>query len=313
MSGPPLIAFAVLAHDDPEMVRLLADALAPRPVVVHVDAKADIEPFREIPGIRLVTDRVEVNWGGFAMVEATLRLYRDCLAALGDEKNSAVAVISGHDFPIRPVSEFEAYVANAPWSEHIRAIPLIADDSSRISRFQRNRVRKRWMFDTFSPHHRGLRGRAMALLRRTIAFVLPRRRMKAYAGLTLAMGSQWTLLSRACLEDLLPVALSPGYQDLFRRTFAPDELFFTTLVHSSRWGAQTQYGGLEDRDGKLTSEFPNFSFIDPMLAAWLDESWAPEVAQCDAYFARKITSEKLDGFLGALAEERARREVTRSD
>jgi hypothetical protein len=107
------------------------------------------------------------------------------------------------------------------------------------------------------------------------------------------------------LEDLLPIAHDPAYQRLFRRTFAPDELFFATLVHSSPWGARTEYGGVESREGKETTEFPNFHYIDPSLAVWLDASDAGKVVASGAFFARKVRSDDLDEFINAMAEERS--------
>lgn len=296
---PRVIAYAVLAHRDPEMVRRLAAELAGRPVIVHVDAKTDLEPFAAIPGIRLVQDRVSVNWGGFSVVEATLRLYRDCLEELGDEPDAAVVLISGSDFPVRPVAEFEEYVATAPWSEHVRAVPLSACD-----RFQRNRIRRRWFFDELPPRLEGLQGRRNALIRRGLALALPRRPLRSYGSLVPAVSSQWTLLSRACLEELLPTALDPAYQRLFRHTFAPDELFFATLVHSSSWAARTEFGGLEAPGDRLTTEFPNFHYIDPSVAVWLDAGDAAKVVRSGAFFARKLRSADLDAFLAAVAEER---------
>ena len=297
---PQLIAFAVLAHQDPEMVRRLAAELSGHPVVVHVDAKVDIGPFERIPGVRLVQDRVKVNWGGFSVVEATLRLYRDCLDELGDEPNAAVALLSGSDFPVRLVEEFEEYVAAAPWSEHIRAVPLL--DGNRPLE---NRIRRRWCFDLVPPKVGGWRRRRNAVIRRILAWALPRRSMARYKSLTPAVSSQWTLLSRACLEDLLPTAHDPSYQRLFRRTFAPDELFFATLVHSSPWAAHTEFGGVESRGDKETTEFPNFHYIDPSVAVWLDDSHAAKVAGSGAFFARKLRSRDLDTFLDAVAEERS--------
>ncbi len=282
------------------MVRRLALELAGRPVVVHVDAATDIAPFERIPGVRLVRDRVRVNWGGFSMVDAILRLYRDCLDELGDEPNAAVALLSGSDYPVRPIEEFEEYVASAPWSEHIRAVPLIAGD-----RIQENRIRRRWLFDLVRPGHSGWRRRRNAAIRRALALVLPRRSLDSYRPFTPAVSSQWTLLSRACLEELLPIAHDAAYQKLFRRTFAPDELFFATLVHSSPWGIRTQFGGLEARGDRLTTEFPNFHFIDPSVAVWLDASYARRVEESRAFFARKLRSVDLDAFLSALTEVRS--------
>lgn len=284
------------------MVRRLAAELAGHPVVVHVDAKADIQPYEQIPGIRLVRERVAVHWGGFSVVEAMLRVYRDCLDELGDEADASVALLSGSDFPVRPIEEFEEYVAAAPWSEHIRAIPLVSD-----FRALENRIRRRWFFDLIPPRAGGWRGRRNAVVRRVLALVLPRRSLASYTALTPAVSSQWTLLSRACLEDILPTASDPAYQRLFRYTFAPDEFFFATLVYSSRWAARTEFGGLEIRGDKVTTEFPNFHYVDPTLNVWLKAGDAAKVAASGAYFARKLRSRDLDDFVAAVAKERSAR------
>lgn len=284
------------------MVRRLAADLAGHPVVVHVDAKADITPFEQIPNIRLVRDRVAVNWGGFSVVEATVRLYQETLAELGDQPDAAIVLLSGSDVAVRPVPEFEQYVAMAAWSQHIRAVPLI-DGWRPLA----NRIRKRWLFDRVPTRAAGWRGRRNAVIRRALAAGLPRRRLASFRPFTPAVSSQWTLLTRACLEDILPTALDPAYQRLFRNTYAPDELYFATLVHSSSWSAQTEFGGLEPRDGKIISEFPNFHFIDPSLNVWLDASHAAEVAASGAFFARKLRSADADEFLAALRHERSQR------
>lgn len=299
MRVPGVIAFAVLAHQDPEMVRRLAADLAGHPVVVHVDAKADIAPFEKIPGIRLVRDRVAVNWGGFTVVEAMLRVYQETLDELGGQQDAAIVLLSGADVLVRPIAEFEEYVATVPWSQHIRAVPLI-DGWRPLA----NRIRKRWFFDRVPPRAAGWRGRRNAVIRRALAAGLPRRRLASYRPFTPAVSSQWTLLTRACLEDILPTALDPAYQRLFRSTYAPDELYFATLVHSSRWSADTEFGGLESRDGKIISEFPNFHYVDPSLNVWLDARHAATVAASGAFFARKLRSSDAEGFLAALDRER---------
>lgn len=300
MHVPGVIAFAVLAHQDPDMVRRLAADLAGHPVVVHVDAKADIGPFEQIPGIRLARDRVAVHWGGFSVVEAMLRAYQTCLEELGDEQDAAIVLLSGADVLVRPIAEFEEYVATVPWSQHIRAVPLI-DGWRPLA----NRIRRRWYFDLVPPRAEGWRQRRNAVIRRAIAWGLPRRRLASYRPFTPAASSQWTLLTRACLDDILPTALDPAYQRLFRGTYAPDELYFATLVHSSPWSAQTEFSGLEPRDGKIISEFPNFHYVDPSLNVWLDASHAAKVVASGAFFARKLRSSDADGFLAALDRERS--------
>ena len=222
---PKVIAYGVLAHHDPEMVRRLAAELVGRPVVVHVDAKTDIGLFEQIPGIRLVQDRVTVHWGGFSVVEATLRLYRDCLDELGNEPNAAVALLSGSDFPVRPIAEFEEYVAAAKWSEHIRAVPLITG-----YRASENRIRRRWYFDLVPTGMGGWRQRRNAIIRRALAWTLPRRPLASYKPLTPAVSSQWTLLSRACLERHPSHRIGPGAP----AAFSPDVRSRRALLRHTR-------------------------------------------------------------------------------
>lgn len=282
------------------MLARLVAALGDRRIVVHVDADADLAPFAAIDGIRLVPDRVSVNWGGFSVVDATLRLLRDCLDELGDERDASIVLLSGSDYPVRPTAEFEQYLRTVPWSEHVRAVAVGGDD-----RFLTNRIRRRWFFDAIRPGRSGWRRKANASVRRTLALVLPRRPRRAYAALRPAVSSQWIVLSRDCLDDLMPQALDPGFQRLFRHTFAPDELFFATLVHSSRWAERTEFGGLEDRGDRLTTEFPNVHYVHPSVAVWLTAVNAADVAASGAFFARKLRSSDLDAFLAALAAERA--------
>ena len=168
-----------------------------------------------------------------------------------------------------------------------------------------NRIRRRWCFDLVPPRMSGWRQRRNAIIRRAIAVTLPRRSLASYESLTPAVSSQWTLLSRACLEDILPTAWDPAYQRLFRHTFAPDEFFFATLVHSGKWAAHTEFGGLEDRGDKVTTEFPNFHYVDPTLNVWLNAGDAAKVVASGAYFARKFRSRDVDDFLDAVAKERS--------
>ncbi|WP_344202957.1 beta-1,6-N-acetylglucosaminyltransferase [Aeromicrobium alkaliterrae] len=296
----PEIAFGVLAHQDPEMTRRLAAALAGHPVVLHVDATTDITPFRDIPGVRLVEDRVDVRWGGFSEVEAVLRVYRDCLEELGDAPGSSIALLSGADFPVRPLEEFFAYAESVPWSEHVRAIPVLDGTP-----YMENKVRRRHFYDAAPVGGSGFSAKRRGATRRGLSTLLPRVKPSAFEPLVPVWGSTWTMLSRDCLLDILPQAHDPKVQALFRRTQTPLEMYFATLVHSHpTWSTRTEFG-VEPRDGKWPSEFPNFSYIHPTLGVWLDGSYAEEIVESGGYFARKIRSSDLDEVLAAVEQVRA--------
>lgn len=295
----PEIAFGILAHQDPEMTRRLCAALEGHPVVLHVDATTDVEPFRDIPGVRLVEDRIDVRWGGFSEVEAVLRVYRDALDELGDEPDSKVALLSGADFPVRPLSEFFEYAGSVPWSEHVRAIPVLDGTS-----YMEDKVRRRHFYDELPVGGQGWSAKRRGALRRGLSLGLPRRRPSAFGSLTPVWGSTWTMLSRECLLDVLPQAHDEKVQSAFRHTQTPLEMYFATLVHSHpHWSTRTEFG-VEPREGRWPSEFPNFTYIHPTLGVWLDQSYGEEIVASGGYFARKIRSADLDDVL--LGVERAR-------
>lgn len=296
----PEIAFGVLAHQDPTMAKRLCAALEGHPVVLHVDATTDIEPFRDIPGVRLVQDRVDVRWGGFSEVDAVLGVYRDCLDELGSSPGAKVALLSGADFPVRPLDEFFDYAETVPWSEHVRAIPVLDGTP-----YMENKVRRRHFYDAAPVGGTGWSAKRRGATRRGLSLGLPRRRPSAFAPLVPAWGSTWTMLSKDCLEDILPQALDRRVQSLFRHTQTPLEMYFATLVHSHPvWSGRTELG-LEPREDKWPSEFPNFHYIHPSLGVWLDPGYAREVVDSGGYFARKIRSADLDPLMEAIDQARS--------
>jgi len=53
---------------------------------IHVDAKVSLEPFQQVlagrANVRLLSNRVDANWMGYSLVEATLRLLADAMVEL---------------------------------------------------------------------------------------------------------------------------------------------------------------------------------------------------------------------------------------
>src|SRR5690554_119970 len=76
-------------------------------IYVHLDRKSkftlkDIDLLRE-PQIKLITNRYKVNWGGFNHLKAYLYL---CREALKEEENFYFHLITGQDYPVKPLSYF---------------------------------------------------------------------------------------------------------------------------------------------------------------------------------------------------------------
>lgn len=102
------IAFLVQAHRAPQQLSRLAACLRSAggddQVYIHVDAKADQAPFRQlekVPGVHVDPTPIVVGHGGFTQVEATLRMLRRAVAS---GPFSHYMLLSGQCFPTKPVA-----------------------------------------------------------------------------------------------------------------------------------------------------------------------------------------------------------------
>src|SRR5690606_19565842 len=78
-------------------------------VYIHLDRKSHfkLEDFRfleaQAPQVKLVANKYQVNWGGFNHLKAYLYL---CREALKEEENFYFHLITGQDYPVKPLSYF---------------------------------------------------------------------------------------------------------------------------------------------------------------------------------------------------------------
>ncbi|MFG2639303.1 beta-1,6-N-acetylglucosaminyltransferase [Streptomyces sp. NPDC048362] len=271
--------FAVLAHTEPQLLARLVERLAPYRVVVHLDARARGESFAGLPGASYVQERVAVRWGGYSMVRATLVLYRAALqyANPGDH----IVLLSGQCYPARPVKEFAAYLASSSFRQHCRAAMLFDGTAAA------NRVLKRWCLDTI-PAGSGPAYFPRVLLRRGISELFPRRRMAAFGNIKPVAGSQWTALTADCVENLLTMAKDPRWDKLFRTAFAPDEIFFHTLLWNSDWRSQVEDPVFRPWAGRVTADFSNFHYVDRGLRGVRTMVDLPAIEESQMFFVRKV-------------------------
>lgn len=124
--GTAQIAYVVLAHSDPQLFgRLMRRLDDPRAIaVVHVDAKAPIEPFRRavagLHNVRFVEPRVRVMWAGFSVVEATMAALRAAVEQTTEEC-SHIILISGSDYPLTSNNEIVTF-----FQKHLSAFEAAA-------------------------------------------------------------------------------------------------------------------------------------------------------------------------------------------
>jgi hypothetical protein len=221
---PPRIAYLVLAHQAPQQLRLLCRLLASRGgmVLVHVDAKAERQAFEQalagLPRVSLLRQTLPIHWGGYHLVEATLRLCREALLAGADR----LVLLSGLDLPIQPMAEIEAALAEPV--DHIEVLELPDASLGRdggLDRFRRLHDVDRWARWGLPPF-------VLPALHRRL---LPRWHRQPPPGLRMRAGSQWWALQARSVRAVLELlAAQPAIGHFFRGCGIADELLFQTLL-----------------------------------------------------------------------------------
>lgn len=293
------VAYLVLVHSDPQHFARLLDRLDdPRIVfVVHVDAKADANAFQQAAkgraNVVFVRGRVRVMWAAYSMVEAMLRLVETGLSVTGPSCSHFV-VLSGADYPVASNDRIIARLAANPDRQFIRRFDMLkSGDARQIWRVRGYHFRE--LADRHTFWRKPLFGIEMLLKAK------PRRLPQ---NLVLTSGSQWFAITRAFAEFCATFArANPAFTALFRTMFAPDEIFFHTLLDNSPFAAQAApiepYLNVTELGGPwLYGNLHFLNAIEPIRTA--DEARRILDENSDVLFARKFNSTESRAALDAI-------------
>jgi hypothetical protein len=277
--------FLIHAHKDLALLNGLVGQLRDEDFIIYVnlDRKCAIDPAQLHPAAQLVRQRINIDWGGFSQVAATLNSLQEIVTAV--PAFDKVVFLSGQDFPLLPNDRLKQELARLAGKELIDAVA--------IGPAWPVRFRYQYFYrEGGSAAARlacGLVNRAMRLLG------LHRAMVKGYQPYG---GSQWWSLSRDCIVELLQLARDPAVLRFFRSVSCPDEMFFQTLVMNSRFRQQVL--GQNFRH----IQWPGNGARNPDL---LDEEDFGRICASDAHFCRKIDSIVSAALLPRLVTLRASR------
>ncbi|HEU4472148.1 MAG TPA: beta-1,6-N-acetylglucosaminyltransferase [Flavisolibacter sp.] len=271
-------AYLILAHKGPEQVHRLIEKLDDGTsfFYVHIDTKSDI---RQFESLNLFSDklqfvpRAKADWGSLGIVEAMLNGLRAIRQA--DRGAEHFILLSGQDYPIKSNSHIDRFL-----SENKKKIFLEYFSLPDPAKWKPNgglyRVNKYYMGLDFRQRYTA---KAVNLAARFLPFL----RRKVYNSMKPYAGSMWWILDKEALNYILDfVDGHPGYWAFHRFTFAPDEVFFHTILLNAAKGA-------------LSSEIIN---NDRRFIRWKDMSashpeligrhYFEELKATEALFARKF-------------------------
>jgi hypothetical protein len=294
------IAYLVLCHNDPEQLRRLVLALnIDADFFVHVDQKVNLEPFASQPlpsNVHFCHDRARVYWGGYSIVDATLRLMRQAMACGTYDR---VVLLNGLDYPIKPTSEINRVLIEV--GSKNREFIRFFDIKSCGAEFYLDKARgiyfydaPRWLVNRFYDGRQFL----TKSLRR-VKRPLPPRLVHCFGHM------QWAITGACCQYILRFVAENPRFCQFYRYSFAPDEHFFHTVVANSPFCDSA--GGVEPFVEFGTARMANLHHIDASLNKVYKESDFDELARSSKLFTKKLTTND-SGKLLEMIDSRLRQE-----
>ncbi len=207
------VAFLVLAHTNPEQVRMLIGALTSEhtDVYVHFDAKykGDLSIIKE----NVIEKRNEVYHSGYSVVNSTIDLIR--YAYNSGARYEYYMLLSGQCFPVRSVS----WLCDVLTGEHdyINYYPMPREISAKtLDRLEYFHVEGDSVFTKAS---------------RRLLRCLPKRNFVKGMSMWPYSGSQWWCLREDTVRYILGfIDKYPAYSGYMRTTRIPDEVYFHSII-----------------------------------------------------------------------------------
>ena len=239
------IAYLILAHNEPELLKKTIGIIDYNSVFyIHIDKKSNINKFKEIikgDNIFFIDERYPIYWGGFNIVLATKKLMEE---AINDANEySHLVLISGQDFPIRDGEFIYKYFADNSQKEFIRAYEI---EESNCKHCYYKIQKYRFMDDFFNNKllSKVLRGVLRDIIFR--AFKNKRYIREGNKKIFPCYGSQWWALTPGCARYVLKYGEENRNIDrYFKYAYAPDEMYFHTIIFNSIYATRTINGGIE--------------------------------------------------------------------
>lgn len=269
------LAYIILAHQAPQqMARLIRTLQQGNDDVffVHLDSRAErrlggdfLSACKEALGASKHVEflrRHACCWGGFGIVAATI----EGVMAVGSygRKFDRVILLSGQDYPIKPVSQIRAFFEANAGTEFIESFRLKDQNRWTDQRGSFNATARFW--------HRHYK-----ILGRDLHIPFGRR---FFAGYEAYGGSQWWCLTYNCVLFICSfLSAHLSFVSYFKRCFIPDELFFQTIISNSAFASRV--AGYD-----LT--FADWTRASPPYPAIIDSSYLLALSRSAKLFARKF-------------------------
>ena len=222
-------AICIQCHNKPELINSLLNNMPEKyfDFYIHVDKKSNIEEKICKQGNVYFCERLNVKWGRFSQVEATLKMFN----LIDGKKYSYVHLISGNDYLIKSISYIKDFFSSDNQNQYIQSEKLPENSTWSWQGMDRFMVwYPQWLIQRPSKKiRRFIRIIYREFVMRTVVFRRKNQPVSNFFG-----GSQWFSITGECMEWMKTFLHEhPKYVNFFKHSVCCDEVFFATLIRYS--------------------------------------------------------------------------------
>ncbi|QED37762.1 beta-1,6-N-acetylglucosaminyltransferase [Antarcticibacterium arcticum] len=279
------INYIILAHKNPIQVKRLVYRLNEEWVsfYIHIDVNFNIDDYKsELDQVNNVTflegeEREKGTWGDIGIVRATINAMK---LIKNNNRNGYTVLLSGQDYPLQGNLNILNFLKNNPEFGYINLFSLPhqgwhMEGLNRINRYKINKSERRGHFlqltSIFEEDFYSLKTFGhLNFLRKAGKFkkaklIFKKRRFPKY--LKPYGGGQWWALPFGMLEYILAfLDQYPNYLNYHVYTLLPDEIFFHSILGSSKFSDKIQpaitFVNWEREQGPLPVTFTKSDFSE---------------------------------------------------
>jgi len=215
-------AYLILTHAYPAHLQRMINRLAHDDAhfFVHIDLKSDPAPFIALcggPNVHFIQQRVNIKWGGYSMVQATVNGFKEIVAA--GIPFAHITLMSGQDYPIKSATDIHRFFVANEGRVFMHTLSVFNEWQEAISRLTE-----------YHLVNQDFKGRYK--VQKILNAVLPKRRFPA--SMVPVGRSQWfTMPLGAVIYILEYLDRQPWIIKYFKLSWAPDEIIFHTILYNS--------------------------------------------------------------------------------
>lgn len=298
------IGYLIVAHNNPEHLYRLVSHLKSEnsKIFIHIDDLVDIEIFYSINGdnIYFIDDRVKSRWGTFSQTLATINLIK---SALGHSDIERLQLLSGLDYPIKPIKELESFLdksshefisINAEITAESKLFYRLGSFHAIDSELTNPRTRK-----NYKHLESQINELISSILNSSVTGFQMDRVFNLMKNYKIYKGSNWFNISSKCAQYCIDfINNNPVFVDTFRFTECSDEMFFHTIIGNSCF-ANSIYNKFDNNplknELKLYSGLHHVNWkVSPSPKVFQCSEDITELAETNAFFARKFSHQSSD-------------------